>query len=140
MRTRTLAGLVAGLMLSVSACASGGTGASTDDAPRRSRDVITAAEIVALGPQIQTALDAVQQLRPHFLRERANPTAGVGAARVEPVVVYVNGVRRGGVQELSRIRPEEVVTIKYMRPTDAQTRFGNGHGSGALEVTLHGGS
>lgn len=105
-----------------------------------SRDLLTAAEIQERGTAVETAYEAVQQLRPHFMRERSNPTMGVGAARVDPVRVYVNGVQRGGVQELERIRIEEVVSIRYVRPTDAQTRYGMDHGSGAIEVTIHGGS
>lgn len=104
-----------------------------------SGDTIEADEIQAAGAEIQTAYDAVERLRPRFLRERANPTAGVAANRVDPVVVYVNGVRRGGVAELRRIRAAQVERIHYVRPTDAQTRYGNNHGSGAIEVTLRGG-
>ena len=136
MRKSILAVLLAALVLP--ACASAGGSAS--DGPRRSRDVITQAEIVELGPQILTAMDAVQQLRPHFLRERTNPTVGGGAAQSDPVVVYVNGIRRGGIRELTGIRANQVESIRYIRPTDAQTRFGNNHGSGALDVTLIGGA
>ncbi len=118
-------------------CAGAGT---TTNGSSSNRDLLTREEIEAAGPQIQTAYDAVQRLRPRFLRERSNPTAGVGANRVDPVVVYVNGLRRGGVDELRRIRVESVQEIHYIRPSDATTRFGMNHGSGAIEVTLVGGS
>lgn len=115
--------------------------ASTGSSERSSsnRDVLTRAEIDAAGPQIQTAYEAVQRLRPRFLRERSNPTAGIGANRVDPIVVYINGVRRGGVAELRRIQIRNVEEIRYVRPTDATTRYGMNHGSGAIEVTLLGG-
>ncbi|MEJ2185647.1 MAG: hypothetical protein P8Z36_06870 [Gemmatimonadota bacterium] len=104
-----------------------------------SGDTLEADEIQAAGAEIQTAYDAVERLRPRFLRLRANATAGVGTNRADPVVVYINGIRRGGVAELRRIRAAQVERIHYVRPTDAQTRYGNNHGSGAIEVTLKGG-
>lgn len=124
--------LFLGLVVSV-ACATAGERSATT-----SRDVLGAEEIREAGSQLRTALDAVEQLRPHFLRSRANPTAGVGARRVDPVVVYVNGTSWGGPEALSRIRVGEVGTIRFVRPSDAQTRYGMGHGSGAIEVTLAG--
>ena len=120
------------MAVTVAACASGGERTARSG----SRDVLTAEEIAAQGAAIQNAYQAVEQLRPHFFRVRSNPTMGVGAARVEPIVVYVNGVRRGGVNELNRILVGELESIRYVRPTDAQTRYGMGHGSGALEVTI----
>lgn len=126
-------GLPALAVALLAACA---TGASSGRSS--SGDTLTAEEIQREAPDLQTAYDAVERLRPRYLRERANPTAGIGANRVDPVVVYVNGIRRGGVDELRRIRIAEVASIHYVRPTDAQTRYGNNHGSGAIEVTLHG--
>jgi hypothetical protein len=112
-----------------------GAACATTEAERTSTggNLLEAAEIEAAGPQIRTALDAVELLRPQFLRTRANPT--VGGRRVDPVQVYVNGTSWGGPESLSRLRAEEVVRIRYIRPTDAQTRFGMDHGSGAMEVT-----
>jgi hypothetical protein len=126
MRIATIA-LLTGTLIAGAACATGGerTGGSTG--------VLEAEEIRAAGPQIRTALDAVEQLRPQYLRTRANPT--VGGRRVDPVRVYVNGTLWGDPDSLTRIRAEEVVRIRYIRPSDAQTRFGMDHGSGALEVS-----
>lgn len=118
------------------------TGCATAGAPAvrsGSGDTIEAAEIQAAGAEIQTAYDAVERLRPRFLQVRANPTVGLAANRADPVVVYINGIQRGGVDELRRIRAAVVERIHYVRPTDAQTRYGNNHGSGAIEVTLKGG-
>lgn len=127
-------GLPALAVVLLAACATAGGSPGR----RGSGDTLTAEEIREEAPDLQTAYDAVERLRPRYLRERANPTAGIGANRVDPVVVYVNGIRRGGVNELRRIRVAEVETIHYVRPTDAQTRYGNNHGSGAIEVTLRG--
>ncbi len=114
------------------ACATAGTSGGPAGS---SRDTLERDEIAAEGGQIRTAYDAVEQLRPQFLRNRPNATVGVGAATVEPVVVYVDGIQRGGVAELRNIPIERVLRIHYVRPTDAQTRYGIGHGSGVIEVT-----
>lgn len=98
--------------------------------------VLEAAEIQAAGPQIRTAFDAIEQLRPQFLRTRANPT--VGGSRLDPIRVYVNGTPWGAPESLRNVRAEEVVRIRFIRPGDAQTRYGMDHGSGALEVTTSG--
>jgi hypothetical protein len=97
---------------------------------------LEAAEIQAAGSHIRTAHDAVQHLRPQFLRTRASPT--VHGRPVDPIRVYVNGALWGGVEALQRVRAEEVVRIRHLRPTDAQQRYGMDHGSGALEVTTVG--
>jgi hypothetical protein len=134
-RVGLLLGLMVGLVVGPTGCAS----ASGGGARSGSRDVLDASEIEAAGGQIRTAMDAVEQLRPHFLRTRANATMGVTTRLVDPIVVYVDGVRRGGTPELARIPAEQVLRIRYVRPSDAQTRYGLDHGSGVIEVELHGG-
>jgi hypothetical protein len=129
MRYLNVSLLMAALVLSA-ACATGGERAAGSGA------VLEAAEIEAAGPQIRTAFDAVEQLRPQFLRTRANPT--VGGTRLDPVRVYVDGTPWGDPESLRNLRAEQVVRVRYIRPSDAQTRFGGNHGSGALEVTTTG--
>lgn len=97
---------------------------------------LEAEEIQAAGSHIRTAHDAVQHLRPQYLRTRASPT--VHGRPADPIRVYVNGTLWGSVQALERIRAEEVVRIRYYRPSDAQQRFGMDHGSGAIEVVTVG--
>jgi hypothetical protein len=131
---RTMSPIVLGVLLLAGCATAGSSGARPG-----SGDTLEAEEIQAAGAEIQTAYDAVERLRPRFLHVRANPTVGLAASRADPVVVYINGIRRGGVAELRRIRAALVERIHYVRPTDAQTRYGNNHGSGAIEVTLKGG-
>ena len=90
-----------------------------------------------LGDEIQaasvtTAYDAVSRLRPEWLRRRGqisfrNPGAG-------EVVVYVNGMRRGGPAALSGITAASVVQMEFLSGTVATTRYGSGHGGGAILV------
>jgi hypothetical protein len=122
--------LLMGALALGAACATGGERAGGSGA------VLDAAEIQAAGPQIRTAYDAIEQLRPQFLRTRANPT--VGGSRLDPVRVYVDGTPWGEPESLRSMRAEEVVRIRFIRPNDAQTRYGLNHGSGALEVTTSG--
>lgn len=118
----------------LSACASSGTttartadgdgAASTSARPRRSSDVITAEEIAEARPT--NAYHAVELLRPTFLR-RTNPRFAI--------IVFVNGARRGGVEELRNLRPEDIDTIRRLNAPDAQMRYGPDLLSGALDVT-----
>jgi hypothetical protein len=82
-----------------------------------------------------TAVDvyeAVQRLRPEWLRRRGqisiqDPTAG-------EVVVYLDGVRFGGPRSLQNVRIESVQHMEYLDAGDATMRFGTGHGGGAILV------
>ncbi|MEJ2217104.1 MAG: hypothetical protein P8099_10865 [Gemmatimonadota bacterium] len=117
----------------VAGCASGGAG-NGDSAPRarRSSDIITAEELQqATG--LSTAYDAVQRLRPQFLRIRGPSTiAGAEGPRV-----YVNGMERGGVDALRQIGIMEVKEIRYINARDATTKYGTGVSQGVIEVTTH---
>lgn len=128
--------LVAVAAVFAASCATTGEAGSSSSS---NRDVVERAELDELGATLQTAYDAVERLRPRWLRERSNPTAGIGANRVDPVVVYVNNIRRGGVSQLRQIQIRSVLRMNYVRPSDATTRYGLNHGSGAILITLLGG-
>lgn len=112
------------LALGVTACASGGGGGSRPAGASSTR--IVNEEIVALG-QV-TALQAIERLRPRWLQSRA----GIGG---DPPVLYVDGARRGSVGDLSSMRTSDIEQMEYMSGSDATTRFGTGHGGGAIMVT-----
>ena len=118
MNRRMALGLI--VMASV-ACASGGGGTG---APRRNPELITRAEIEAT--DALTALEVVQQLRPTFLRP---------PGQSDPVVVYVDGARRGNISELRSLQRATLEQIRYINANDATLRWGTGHRSGAIEVT-----
>ena len=50
------------------------------------------------------------------------------------VVVYLNGMRYGGVRSLTTLSAEAVGDITYMNASDATTRFGTGHSGGAILI------
>ena len=141
MRTRRLSRVVpllaVALAVAVAACASGGSGDSPAGAaqsagasgPRRSSDLLTQDEIEQAN--VSTAYAAVERLRPTFLRTR-----GRGSIRFGPqlAVVYLDGTPIGGPDALHRINAANVRSIRYLRGSDATTRFGTGHEGGAILV------
>jgi len=90
----------------------------------QSRNTITLAEIQTL-PAARNALEVIQSLRPNFLIPRPsgslrNPT---------PVSIKV---------ALVVIPANLLVEIQYLKGTDATTRFGINHESGAILVKTSG--
>ncbi|MCI0437071.1 MAG: hypothetical protein L0271_26035 [Gemmatimonadetes bacterium] len=104
------------------ACASGGGGPATGS--RTNTNTITTEELDAAS--VNTVYDVIQQLRPQFLRTRP----GSGSA-----VVYVDGARRGGTEELRRMDKSSVAEIRYVDGQEATMLYGTGHGGGAILVT-----
>ncbi len=97
--------------------------------------------------------DALASLRPNMLRTRAvaelmnSPGTPLRKAtdtlKAQPIAeglgepfVYVNDARAGRLDVLRSIALADVVEVRYLSPIDATTRFGTGHSSGAILVTL----
>lgn len=115
------------MLVLAAGCASAGGGANA--APKRgARNVITAQEIQQL-TGVSTAYEAVQRLRPQFLNARSTVLGSGGT------VVYVNGMRRGGVNALQQVAANEVKEIRYISARDATTKYGSGLTQGVIEVT-----
>jgi hypothetical protein len=70
-----------------------------------------------------TAYDAVRRVRPNFLYTRGSR---------EDVVVYLDGVRLGGVEMLYALRPSELALIRHLDASTATTWYGSGHTAGAI--------
>lgn len=106
-------------------------GAATSGRSSGSSTVILADEIAEVGAV--TAYEIVERARPQWLNARSSgsPSNPSGA---EPVV-YVDGVRAGDPGELRRMRPDVVVRMEYLRPSDATNRYGTNHQGGAILVT-----
>jgi hypothetical protein len=73
-------------------------------------------EIVAL-----STLDAVQKLRPEFLRASSRSVSGID--RGEPSV-YVNGVYNGDVSLLDAIPLTQIREISFLNPAEARIQLG----------------
>ncbi len=136
-----------GLLLLAGGCASTGSGSGLAN-----QEALTTIDLVEFTDR--TAFDAVRQLRPIWLNDRRGGTSGLAtmAAEVDPsqttsdiqsergIKVYVNGVQaRDGVDELRGIRADQVQEMRKLDAQDASMRFGVGHSSGAILVTLKNG-
>lgn len=126
-------------ILAVAGCAAGAQSSES----RGSGDVITAEQLATI--QVSTAYEAVQQLRPQFLRQRGVTTLRGAGPEGQPtginetgteLVVYVDKMRAGGVERLHDIGIEGVAEIRYVNARDATTMYGTGHAGGVIEVTL----
>jgi len=95
---------------------------------RRSNDVMTEQELRE--STVLTALDAVRQHRPTWLRGRGATSMGTQA---EPVVYYAD-LRMGGVQSLSQFNIGGIKELRYFNATEATNRWGTGHSAGAILV------
>lgn len=124
----------------VLACAGGSQGsgggaagptAATGTTSRRQGNVITAEEIARSSGS--NALEVVRQLRSHWLTTRG--VAGANDPGAGGIMVYVDGVRRGGLESLEQIGIEQVGQIRFLDANNATTRYGTGHPNGAIEIT-----
>ena len=58
---------------------------------------------------------------------------GSGAAQLLPVV-YIDDIKRQGVDDLKSLRPAEIVEMRLLTGTQASGRYGSGHENGAILV------
>lgn len=106
-------------------------GSPTVQQPRvRVRGNLISQEEIERAGAIDT-YELIRRLRPGWFRG----ARGTSSMRSQPtVVVYVNGIRHGGSSSLHDIPISHVIEIRYYDANDATTRFGIGHGAGAIDV------
>lgn len=110
------------------ACASSGP----RPAPKQ-RNLITAEEFASLN--VLDAYEVVERLRPEFLRSRG--VSSMRSRTPDLPVVYVDGVRAGGLSELRRVPCTVLAQISYLAAADATTRYGLDHAGGAILVVTN---
>jgi len=113
-------------LLLFSGCASTQQAGST----RRNPSVITAEEIA--GSSVKDAFEAIQLLRPQWLRTRG--VSSTSSLEAIEVATYVNGSRYGGVENLRNVPAANVIELRYLNATDATTLYGTGNLGGAILV------
>ena len=102
------------------------------------RDEITVAEIGTVLLQASTAYDVVKLLRPRMLLKR--PVSGVEKApllmpnEIPGVHVHLDDTQVGSIDLLSTISSQEVISIRWLAPPEASTKYGNGHLAGVIAV------
>lgn len=123
------------LGLSLTACAAATNNPTSVDRSRfgnASRDILTAAEIVA--SRVTDVYQAVSQLRPDFLKRRGSARSSVMSPNAS-VAVYLDDLPYGGADALHNIPLDRVRMIRYVSPVSANLRYGGTHPSGAILVT-----
>lgn len=120
------------LLLLAGACQSA-PGAGT--APPRRGSVITQEELDAL-PAL-TVFQAIERLRPSWLRGRVTTVRGATSERYFPHV-FVDRVPTGDLEVLNRMNALDVREIRFLSASDATTRYGTGYPGGIIEVFTKG--
>ena len=80
-----------------------------------------------------TALQALRRLRPEFLNRHAAPLPGNNEEGF--AVVYLDGVRLGGLETLEDIPVTTIAEIRYLRASTAAERLGKNHRGGVILVS-----
>jgi hypothetical protein len=129
-RMRVLITLASAVLLSAGAgCATSSSAVASSSA---NRYLVTDEELVTLGDR--SAYEALQQLRPSFLRSRDPQTPSHQSST--PIDVFVDGGKTEGIDALRTIRASTVKEMRFYEPAEANTRFGTGHNGGVIAVTL----
>ena len=99
--------------------------------PRGDHALITARELERADDP--TLYDAVRRLRPHMLRNRT----GQGRPATRALMLYVDGKRMDGVDDLRRFGPRSAEEVRFMEPQIANVHFASYNNSGgAIAVRL----
>ena len=109
--------------------------------PSPSPNEISTAEVEAARQRYATAYDIIRGVRPSILRSRGIPAEARSSSRPRSsggIMVYVDGVRFGGLESLQQIAANSVLNVRRLSSTDATTLFGTGHIEGAIMVTTIG--
>ena len=114
------------LLLALGACSSR---AGSSSATRRDTNLITFDQIQ--DGHFQNAYDAVQALRPNWLVPRG-PDSFNTPTKIE---VYYDATHLGAVETLRTITSSNIAFIRWYDGTQAQQRYGIGHGSGVIYVS-----
>lgn len=122
---RTLRCLAIALLFPLAGCATaGGTGANFGRPDLLSEEQLRA-------QSFSTVYDAVQALRPSWLRTR-----GMDSIRNPgQIQVYLDNIRVGGIGYLSQISAVSVSYIRWYDGIDASSRWGLDHGNGVIFVS-----
>jgi hypothetical protein len=132
MHRRTV--LTLGLAMSLGA----GCATTQTNTPKMDPDVITQDQIVR--SKATNAYDLIATISPKmFTAHGAATTRGdqptTQGRQALPVVVYVDNVKVGPVEDLKAIGKVDLKEIRYLSPRVATDRWGEGHPGGVIYVT-----
>lgn len=128
------------MLLGTAACGTKGVSIESQEPEstvvRRRPNRITAAELADM--RHLNAEEAVQRLRPRWLRSRSNQEDFRNPEDV--LSVYVNLSFRGDKTELARVGVNQIEGMVFLNARQSFERFGPQHKSGAILITLRGGN
>lgn len=124
---RILSGVCLTAAVLTAACASG----TSSRLEGRRPDLITQGEIVESGAS--NALEAIERLRPLFLRPRGATSIRDGTV-ANPPQVFVDGLELGGPEVLRDIPASSIIEIRYEPNRDGETRLGSGPYGGVIHI------
>ena len=127
------AAVLTGSVLLSLACAGGGQAA-----PSRDADLIERIELEGDGIASLSVYDAIQRLRPAWLRPRGATSVSNSGGPLPAVLV--NDSPRRDIEILRSIGVADVAELRYIDARDATTRFGTGYVNGMIEVRSRTGS
>lgn len=138
MPRKTLCMLV---LLASAACASGGpapasAAAGAPSSTRRDPNVISRDELADPALSTLNVFEVIQHLRPNFLATRGTQTITNGLSNTASGLVHA-AIDDGGVlelDELNRLRVNEVIDIRLLGPAAAMQRFGSTANQGSVIV------
>jgi len=110
MRSLMMAGMLLLGTLTLGSCSTPGAGSGGT-----SRNIISGVELEEAGLSPYTAWEAVQLLRPNWLRSRTSTITR-------------------GPDVLRSLRVENIDEMRYLNAQDATTRYGTGYLGGVIEV------
>ena len=127
MRTRLALLFLLTIIAGACSTSSGGSGE-----PRRDRNRLTVEELVPV--ESFTAWDAVQRLRPMWLRPGGiRNSANPGGHYPQ---VFVDGSPYGSLDSLRRFRISDIEEMRYINATDATIRYGGQFQGGVILLTM----
>src|SRR5687767_4000874 len=132
--TRTAVVLLALTMaLDLTACAAGGA-AGAASSPRRNPNRITAEELAEASVNSLTLYDAIQRLRPTWLRSRGVTSISGGGGSTLPSVLINDAPQ--SIDALRGIRASDARELEFLSGADATTLYGTGHVNGMIKVRM----
>ncbi len=96
-------------------------------------NVITRSELESVGSV--TTYDAVQRLRPYYLRDRGPVSLLNATARTRPVV-FVDMTEYGEVESLRTFPASRIEQVRFYPGQQAVTKFGSVYGAGVIQLTM----
>lgn len=106
---------------------------------RGDRSLLTRADLDEGATGLPTALEAIQRLRPNWLRPPMGRSAsagmmGDGEARSSEPIVYIDENRQPNLDALRTVPLAKVIELKYLDQNRAVQMLGPGHEAGAVLV------